>query len=320
MQASVALPVVFLMGPTAAGKTQLAVELAARFPCDIVSVDSVMVYRGLDIGTGKPSQEIQRQAPHRLIDIREPDQTYSAADFRDDATKAIQSIHSAGRIPLLTGGTLLYFRALRDGLAVLPAADAQVRARLEEQADCLGWGALHERLSRVDPQSAERIHRNDAQRIQRALEVYEVQGRPMSEFLAQADASHLENPVIGISIEPSDRAQLHRCIEERFLGMVAAGLVDEVRELRRNTLLHAELPAMRAVGYRQVWSYLEGNSRRDDMIQQAIAATRQLARRQLTWLRGESELSRFDCFDSAVVENVVHTVGALLDAHSRTPS
>ena len=310
---NVELPVIFLMGPTAAGKTDLAVELVARFPCDIVSVDSAMVYRGLDIGTGKPSPAVQQRAPHRLIDIRDPEQPYCAAEFRTGAGIAIQAIHAAGRIPLLTGGTLLYFRVLRKGLSSLPSADTKVRARLEEDARRLGWQALHERLRRVDPLSAERIHPHDSQRIQRALEVHELQGRPMSKSFASDLTGALANPVLAISIEPVDRSLLHRRIEERFFRMLADGLVDETRELHRNPRLHADLPAMRAVGYRQVWGFLEGHLERDDMVQQAVAATRQLARRQLTWLRADRDTFRFDCFAPALNSKVVSCLDAKLD-------
>ena len=274
------------MGPTAAGKTEMAVRLAGRLPADIVSVDSAMVYRGMDIGTGKPAPEVLARAPHRLIDIREVTETYSAGEFRRDAMREIGAIRARGRIPLLVGGTLLYFRALERGLAPLPRAVPPVRRRLEEEAERVGWPALHARLAAVDPDTARRIHPHDAQRIQRALEVFEVSGRGLSEWhRSPAPPAGPPGPVVRIVVAPADRADLHRAIDTRFRGMIERGLVDEVRGLAARPGVGPELPSMRAVGYRQVWDHLEGRSDHPAMVERALAATRQFARRQLTWLR-----------------------------------
>jgi len=305
-------PLVFLMGPTAAGKTELAVKLVERFPCTIVSVDSVMVYRGLDIGTGKPGGALLARAPHRLIDIRAPGEPYSAAEFRTDALREIAALQAAGRVPLLVGGTGLYFRALRDGLSPLPAADAQVRARLESEARASGWAALHARLARIDPAAARRIHPHDAQRIQRALEVWELTARPLSTLWAER-ASVPRLTAQTIILEPRDRSRLHRRIADRFARMLARGLVAEVEELRARPDLHAALPSMRAVGYRQVWEYLEGGSDSPTMVWRAVAATRRLARRQLTWLRREQAATRFDSEASDVCDQVVRALAGRFD-------
>ena len=288
-------PVVFLMGPTAAGKTRIAAELAASGPYEIVSVDSALVFRHLDIGTGKPDRELLARAPHRLIDIRNPDERYSAAEFRDDALRAIADIRASGRVPLLAGGTGLYFRALEEGLAVLPPADPAVRGEIEREASRVGWPALHSRLAGVDPSSAGRIHPNDPQRIQRALEVHELTGRPMSDLLARGRSGGLVGPVCRIVIEPTDRSALHRDIETRLMRMLDVGLIDEVHALRRCWRLTERNASMRLVGYRQVWGYLAGTCSREDMTARAIAATRQLARRQLTWLRADRTAVRVDC-------------------------
>jgi tRNA dimethylallyltransferase len=304
------------MGPTASGKTRVAMQIAEWLPVRIISVDSAMVYRGMDIGTGKPDAESLRRVPHRLIDIRDPDQAYSAAEFRDDALQEIDLAAREGRIPLLVGGTGLYFRALRDGLSVLPSADAQLRARLADEAAAGGWQRLHARLADVDPVSARRIHANDPQRIQRALEVYQLTGRPMSQLLADEDRASLANPVHAVIIEPSDRTRLHADIAARFRAMLHDGLIEEVEALRRRWQLPPELPAMRAVGYRQVSEFLEGRSRREEMLDRAIAATRQLARRQLTWLRAEPGAVRFDCHASGLAEAVFDTLTARLAGSS----
>jgi tRNA dimethylallyltransferase len=285
-------PAVFLMGPTASGKTTLAVELLERFPLEIISVDSVLVYRGMDIGTAKPDAELLTRAPHRLIDIRDPAEAYSAAEFREDALAGMADITAAGRIPLLVGGTFLYFQALEAGLSDMPAADPVVRARLEAEAQQLGWEALHARLASIDPQAAQRIHANDPQRIQRALEVHALSGRTISDF-HQQQAEVLPYRVLKLGLIPDDRAVLHEQIRQRFAQMLTAGLVDEVRVLFERGDLTAELPAMRAVGYRQVWACLAGNSGYDEMVEQAIVATRQYAKRQLTWLRSEAGLESY---------------------------
>ena len=279
-------PIVLLMGPTAAGKTDLALRLAERLPADLVSVDSAMVYRGMDIGTGKPRPEVLARAPHRLIDIREVTETYSAGEFRRDAMREIEAIRADGRIPLLVGGTLLYFRALERGLSPLPRAAPAVRERLEAEAERSGWPALHARLAAVDPGAARRIHPNDGQRIQRALEVFEVSGRRFSEWHRSGPRpAGPAGPVVQLAMAPAERGDLHRAIDTRLRAMVERGLVDEVRRLAERPGVGPDLPSMRAVGYRQVWDHLQGRSDHAEMVERAIAATRQLARRQLTWLR-----------------------------------
>lgn len=289
-------PAIFLMGPTAAGKTDLALELARLLPCELISVDSALVYRGMDIGTAKPSAKVLREFPHRLIDIRDPAQSYSAADFVSDALTAMAESTAAGRIPLLVGGTMLYFKALSEGLADMPAADPAVRAELETQAQKEGLAVLHRQLAEVDPESALRIHPNDPQRLVRALEVYRVSGISMSEHRARQrlqkagagtpDGGVLPYTVAQLSVAPAQRQVLHQRIEQRFVTMVEQGFVEEVEVLRGRGDLHPELPSMRAVGYRQVWNYLDGAYSREEMVQRGIIATRQLAKRQLTWLRG----------------------------------
>ncbi|MEE2001911.1 tRNA (adenosine(37)-N6)-dimethylallyltransferase MiaA [Alkalimonas sp. MEB108] len=278
-------PVVFLMGPTASGKTALALALAAELPVDIISVDSALIYRGMDIGTAKPTAEELAAAPHYLIDIKDPAEAYSAADFRSDALACIEQSRQRGRLPLLVGGTMLYYKALLQGISPLPAADAQVRAVLEQEALEKGWETLHQELSVIDPVSAARIHPNDPQRINRALEVYRISGQTMTELTAQ-QGSALPFPVRQFAIAPTDRAELHRRIEIRFMQMLAAGFEQEVQQLKQRGDLHLQLPSMRCVGYRQMWHYLDGTIDYQQMQQQGIAATRQLAKRQLTWLRG----------------------------------
>ena len=285
---------VFLTGPTASGKTAVAVELVQRLPMDIISVDSALVYRGMDIGTAKPDAETLALAPHRLIDIRDPSHAYSAAEFRDDALREMQDIIDRGRIPLLVGGTMLYFRALENGLSELPGADPQVRARLEAEAAESGWSVMHARLQRVDPESAARIHPNDPQRIQRALEVYELSGLPLSELHRRPDRQPAPYRFLKIMLAPGERTQLHERITQRFQSMLHAGFLDEVRRLRQRPELHADLPSMRAVGYRQAWAHLDGDLDETEWIERAVAATRQYAKRQLTWFRGESNLQRID--------------------------
>ncbi len=273
-----------LLGPTASGKSRLALELAAQLPLEIVSLDSAQVYRGMDIGTAKPTREQRGRVPHHLIDIVDPDAAYSAGRFRADALRAVQEILGRGRIPLLVGGTMLYYRALVSGLDALPAADPATRAAIDAEAAARGWAALHAELAQVDPKAAQRIPPGDAQRIQRALEVWRLTGTPISSLQA-ARAEPLPFALKSFAIVPSDRTALHRRIAERFDGMLAAGLIEELISLRQRYRLAAELPSMRAVGYRQAWSYLEGMCDRTAMRDKAIAATRQLAKRQLTWLR-----------------------------------
>ena len=287
-------PVLCLMGPTASGKTDLAVALHEALPVDIVSVDSVMVYRGMDIGSAKPEPEIRARAPHRLVDILDPAEAYSAARFREDALREIRAIHAAGRVPLLVGGTMLYFRALFGGLSALPSADPAVRSRLEAEAAGRGWPTLHARLAEVDPQAAARIHPNDPQRIQRALEVYELTGRPLSALQVAGAGETPPYRFVKLALAPAERSVLHERIARRFRQMLETGLVEEVEGLFRRGDLHPGLPSIRAVGYRQVWQYLAGELDREAMVERGIIATRQLAKRQFTWLRSETEVDWFD--------------------------
>ncbi|RKZ44733.1 MAG: tRNA (adenosine(37)-N6)-dimethylallyltransferase MiaA [Gammaproteobacteria bacterium] len=298
------LAVIFLMGPTATGKTDIAAELFKRLPVELISVDSALVYRGMDIGTAKPSREFLNNVPHRLIDICEPDETYSAARFRDDALLAIDEIHSKNKVPLLVGGTGLYFRALESGISDLPDADAEVRQRLEAEARDIGWQAMHDRLAEIDPVAAERIHPNDPQRIQRALEVYEISGRSMTDHYADAEASPFPFELIKIILNPGDRAKLHERIEYRFMNMLDEGLVDEVRAFHANGRFSSSLPAMRMVGYRQVWNYLDGETDYEEMVEKGIVATRQLAKRQMTWLRKEDNGIWLDSDESGLVDKI----------------
>ncbi|MEA5446252.1 tRNA (adenosine(37)-N6)-dimethylallyltransferase MiaA [Gammaproteobacteria bacterium AB-CW1] len=295
MTDSTPAPIVCLMGPTASGKTDLAVALVEAGPFEIISVDSALVYRGMDIGTAKPGPEVLARAPHRLIDFLDPAEPYSAARFRDDARREIEDIQRAGRIPLLVGGTMLYYRALLRGLADLPDADEAVRARLEEAAEAQGWAALHQRLATIDPPAAARIHPNDPQRIQRALEVYELTGRPLTELQREAAVRDCPWPVVRLGLMPDDRAWLHERIARRFRLMMDQGLVEEVAALRARGDLDLSTPALRAVGYRQIWEYLSGRGTLEEAVNRGIVATRQLAKRQITWMRAEPELNVIAC-------------------------
>jgi tRNA dimethylallyltransferase len=310
-------PAVFLMGPTASGKTDLAAGLVRHFPMDIISVDSAMVYRGMAIGTARPDAALLRAAPHRLIDFRDPGDPYSAAGFRDDALAAMAEITAAGRIPLLVGGTLLYFRALERGLSAMPPADPAVRERLDGEARRLGPQGMHARLRAVDPAAAARIHANDPQRIQRALEVYELTGRPLSEFHGNGREAAIPYRLIKLIVAPADRELLRSRIERRFRAMLAAGFVEEVRALRARGDLRAELPALRAVGYRQVWAFLDGRLGYEEMVQQAIVATRRYAKRQMTWLRGESGAHWFVAEDPGVADQLRRQLQSRL-GHDKT--
>jgi tRNA dimethylallyltransferase len=297
-------PAIFLMGPTAAGKTDLAIELTKVLPCELISVDSALVYRGMDIGTAKPSKALLDKFPHRLIDILDPADTYSAADFRADALIAMAEITARGKIPLLVGGTMLYFKALLEGLADMPAANPEIRAQLEVEAASKGWQALHDELAIVDPVSAARIHPNDPQRLSRALEVYRASGLSMTAHREQQSAQSTEAAASGrhqlpytvanLAIAPLDRKVLHDRIAQRFTQMLDHGFVEEVVALRARGDLHSNMPSIRAVGYRQVWDHLEGKLTRDEMQERGIIATRQLAKRQFTWLRSWEDLHWLD--------------------------
>jgi len=296
---------IFLMGPTASGKTEVAVRLTQELPCEIVSVDSAMVYRGMDIGTAKPDKNTLIVAPHHLIDICDPSEPYSAAQFAEDALMEMHHIISRGNIPLLVGGTFLYFRALYEGLSPLPSADPAIRKQLEQEADSLGWGALHQRLAMIDPAAAQRIHPNDPQRIQRALEVFELTGKAMSQILENEKPPEFGFDVTQLILAPQDRSVMHERIAIRFNEMLEAGLVEEVRELFNRDDLHKNLPSIRAVGYRQVWEYFEGELAYDLMIQKGVVATRQLAKRQFTWLRSNKEGVWFDSLDKSLFSKVL---------------
>ena len=293
-----------IMGPTGSGKTALAVELVKRLGCEIVSVDSAMIYRGMDIGTAKPGPEVLAEAPHRLIDILDPTESYSARRFRDDALAAMAEIRAAGRIPLLVGGTMLYFDALQHGLSPLPSADPELRAELEARAAREGWGAMHDELKRVDPAAAARIHPNDPQRIQRALEVFRLTGVPLTELQGRAAVQAVTDRYINLALSPVDRAELHGIIESRFRSMLTGGFLEEVKRLRARGDLHLGLPSMRAVGYRQLWEHLEGACGLEEAERRGIVATRRYAKRQLTWLRSESEVTWFVSGMPALAERV----------------
>lgn len=294
-----------LMGATATGKTALALALHERLPVDLISVDSSQVYRGMDIGTAKPTPEEQVRAPHRLIDIRDPAESYSAAEFCTDAKREMDAIRQAGRIPLLVGGTMFYFHALEYGLSDLPSADPEVRARLSEEAGRLGWARLHARLAEVDPVSADRIHPNDTQRIQRALEIYELTGQPPSTINAQASSAAREYRFIKVGLQISDRSQLHERIAKRFQDMLARGLIAEVEQLYNRGDLILSLPSVRTVGYRQIWEYLTGKVNYNQMVENALAATRQLAKRQMTWLRTYPGVKFFESGTDGLADSVL---------------
>lgn len=290
-------PVICLMGPTASGKTQLAVELVQHFPLEIISVDSAMVYRGMDIGTAKPDPAILKIAPHRLLDIRDPKEAYSAAQFCEDALREMENIVKNNKFPLLVGGTMLYFRALQQGLSDLPSADPSLRAKLLAEGETQGWPSMHDRLAIVDPKSALRIHPHDSQRIQRALEVYELTNKTLTEW-QQGNLEHkkilLNYQFYNLAIAPEDRSILHERIAKRFKMMLENRFIDEVKQLFARGDLSLETPAIRSVGYRQVWEYLLGNISYDELCEKGIIATRQLAKRQLTWLRSWPDLVWFD--------------------------
>jgi tRNA dimethylallyltransferase len=303
---------VFLMGPTAAGKTELAVEMVQRLPLEIVSVDSAMVYRCMDIGTAKPGADVLALAPHRLIDFVDPADPYSAARFRQDALREMADITARGKVPLLVGGTMLYFRALTHGLSLLPAANAKVRARIDALAAIHGWTAMHARLRKIDPVAAARIHPNDPQRVQRALEIFELTGRTTTELYAEPRSEVLQYDIVRLALIPSDRARFRDRIRHRFEHMLAMGLIDEVAALRRRADLSPHTPALRAVGYRQVWTYLDGRVDLGAMIVDATRATWHLAKRQLTWLRAEHKAQVF-ASESRPLSKLIEAVAAALE-------
>lgn len=288
------LPVILLMGPTASGKTGLALALSERMPVEIISVDSAQVYRGMDIGTAKPDWAMRARVPHHLIDLLDPAESYSAARFAKDALRLIGEIRARGRVPLLVGGTMLYYRALTQGFSALPPADAQLRTQLEAEAARAGWPALHARLAQLDPATGERLHPNDQQRIQRALEIHALTGLTPTEFYTRPKSTGLEGPVIKLALNPPDRATLHGRIALRFRQMMREGFLDEVARLRERGDLHPNLPSVRSVGYRQLWEHLDGQDSLEEAVERGIAATRQLAKRQLTWLRSEENLNWFN--------------------------
>ncbi|TYB17952.1 tRNA (adenosine(37)-N6)-dimethylallyltransferase MiaA [Aggregatibacter actinomycetemcomitans] len=276
---------IFLMGPTASGKTDLAIQLRQHLPVEVISVDSALIYRGMDIGTAKPSKAELALAPHRLIDICDPAESYSAANFRTDALREMQNITSLGKIPLLVGGTMLYYKALLEGLSPLPSADEKVRSEIEAKAERIGWAALHQELNKIDPISAQRINPNDSQRINRALEVFYLSGKTLTE-LTEQKGDALPYEILQFAIAPEQRDLLHQRIEQRFHKMIELGFQQEVEKLYRRADLHENLPSIRCVGYRQMWEYLRGDYSHDEMVFRGICATRQLAKRQITWLRG----------------------------------
>lgn len=299
---------IFLMGPTAAGKTDTAMALHERLGHELISVDSAMVYRGMDIGSAKPSASELARAPHHLIDIRDPAEPYSAADFRVDALSLMRQISAAGKVPLLVGGTMLYYKRLVEGVANLPSADPAIRQRLEAQWQNQGLLSLHQRLAEVDALSAQRIHPNDPQRVMRALEVYYASGRPMSELWAEQQPETFPWRVLSIALAPSDRSLLHQRIAQRFEVMLGEGLINEVAALKKRNDLHLGLPAMKSVGYRQVWEYLEGEYDYASLVERGVIATRQLAKRQLTWLRSWPELNWVDSQRSDALDQVLKLV------------
>ena len=292
------------MGPTAAGKTDLAIEVAQRYPVEIISVDSALVYKGMDIGTAKPDTDTLRQYPHHLVDIIDPTESYSAGNFRKDALALMADITTRGKIPLLVGGTMLYFRALQQGLADLPSADPDIRSRLEAETKQHGTAYLHARLTEIDPVSAARIHSNDPQRLQRALEVYEITGKTLTELI-QSNHTTLPYRVIKLILSPFDRKVLHQRIAKRYQDMMQQGFMEEVQVLYNRKDCHVDLPAIRAVGYRQAWAHLAGEYDQDMLVEKAIIATRQMAKRQLTWLRAQQDGIWFDSAQGLPTEQVM---------------
>ena len=315
-------PAIFLMGPTASGKTNVAVELTQRLPVELISVDSALVYRGMDIGTAKPDAATLARAPHHLIDILDPTESYSAAAFRHDALRLMHDITQRGKIPLLVGGTMLYFKALREGLSDLPQANIDIRAALDAEIAQHGIEHLHQQLALVDAETAARLEPTDTQRIQRAMEIYRITGQPMSALIKKPLSSRergwgegaLPYHITPIALVPSDRAQLHARIATRFKAMLELGLLDELRTLREKYPLHPDLPSMRCVGYRQAWQFLAGEINEAELLDKGIAATRQLAKRQLTWLRGMPDKIEFDCLAHDLEQQIFAAVRPATDA------
>lgn len=300
------LPILCLAGPTASGKSAASMALAERWPVEVIVMDSATIYRGMDIGTAKPSTAEQLRVRHHLLDIRDPAESYSAAEFRVDTLALISDILARGHLPLICGGTMMYYKVLREGISELPEADADVRARIDEEAAQKGWPALHAQLAQYDPATAARLSPNDSQRLQRAIEIYRSSGIPMSTWLARAKPTETaRHDFLTVSLEPSDRLRLHARIAERYGTMLEQGLLDEVRALHARGDLHTGLPSVRCVGYRQLWDHIEGECALDIAIERAIAATRQLAKRQLTWLRADGKRHVVDCLAPTAVSQVI---------------
>jgi len=298
-------PAILLMGPTCSGKTMVALELVQELPCEIISVDSAQIYRHMDIGTAKPDAATLERAPHHLINIIEPTERYSAAQFREDALRLMTEIGARHRIPLLVGGTMLYFKTLREGLSELPQADPAIRAVIDTMAERAGWPALHQELGRLDPATAARLEPTDSQRIQRALEICYLTGQPMSQILRQSEIAALPYYTLAIALIPDDRTALHKRIAERFKRMLESGLIEEVKWLRSHYALQRSMPSMRCVGYRQVWQHLDGELNYEELRDKGIAATRQLAKRQLTWLRAMEKVEIFNCLAEDLPKQVL---------------
>jgi len=309
-------PAIFIIGPTASGKTGLAMKLMEHFPIELISVDSALIYKDMDIGTAKPTADELAKAPHRLINFLDPSESYSAADFRKDALREMQEITAKGKIPVLVGGTMLYYRALENGLAVLPEADLEVRKKLSAEAEEKGWDFLHQRLVEVDPVAGKRIHPNDKQRIQRALEVYKLSGKTLTELHKEAQLDALPYRLMKIALIP-EREWIRDLAEKRFEMMMEQGFLEEVKALYAREDLHADLPAIRCVGYRQAWQYLDGKLDADEMKERAVIATRQLAKRQMTWMRSEPNIIKFDAKNYSL-DDVVDSIQVFLQAHPPT--